>query len=86
MDIITIEKTELIALIDAAVTKAVERVLMPASDEPLTFDEIARYLKRSRATISRLKKRGLPHRNNRFRRSEVDDWLLRHGKTMNGGL
>jgi len=74
MEIVTIEKAALIELIDASVTRAIERALSPP-DEILTFDGVAKYLKRSRATITRLKKRGLPHSNNRFRRSEVDAWM-----------
>lgn len=78
MEVITIEKTELVELIESSVARAVERAMSPP-DEIMTFDELAAYLKRSRATITRLKKRGLPHRDNRFRRSEVDAWM-RAGK------
>lgn len=75
MEIVTIEKSELLKLIDVTVTKAVERVLAKP-DEIMTLDQTAAYLKRSRSTITRLKKQGLPHRDNRFRRSEVDAWLV----------
>lgn len=78
MEIITIEKTELLELIESSVARAVERVLSPP-DEVMTFDELCTYRNRSRATINRLIKRGLPRqRDGRFRRSEVDEWLARN--------
>lgn len=81
MDIITIEKEVLIELIEDSVTRAVERALQPP-DEVMTLDETARYLKRSVSHVQRLKKRGLPHRDNRFRKSEVDAWLAFGGMQL----
>jgi len=74
MEIITIEKSELLRLIDETVTHAVERALSPP-EEIMTRAEVRSYLKRSDSTLTRMIRRGLPHRNNRFRRSEVDAWL-----------
>lgn len=75
MEIITIEKSELISLIDAAVTQAVERALQP-QDEVMTLEQLCTYRKRSRATINRLVKRGLPRESDgRFKRSRIDAWL-----------
>lgn len=79
MEIVTIEKSELLELIEATVEKAVASALSSPRDEIMTLDETAAYLKRSRSTITRLKKQGLPHRDNRFRRSEVDAWWISNG-------
>lgn len=77
VEVVTIPKDELVDLIDRAVHKAVESVLNPP-DEIMSKAELAKYLKRSPATITRLMKKGLPYRGPgrpTFKRSDVDRWL-----------
>lgn len=87
MEIITIERSDLIALIDQTVTRALERHLSPP-DEIMTIDETAAYLKRSRSYVALAKRsdknpHGMPHKDNRFRRSEVDRWLANRDLGVN---
>lgn len=78
MEIVTIEKSELLGLIEDSVARAVERVLRPP-DEIMTTEELCRHLRRSRATIRRYVRDGMPqHGPGRFRRSTVDAWLAEH--------
>ncbi len=80
VEIVTIEKTELIRLIDMTVADAIERAIRSAKPpEIMTKDEVAKYLKKSRATINRwMRYNGLPHHGvgrPTFNRAEVDAWL-----------
>jgi len=80
VEIITIEKTELIRLIDVSVADAIEKAIRSAKPpEIMTKDEVAKYLKKSRATINRwMRFNGLPHHGigrPTFNREEVDAWL-----------
>jgi len=49
------------------------------SPENMTKDEVAKYLRVSRATVTRLMNEGLPHiklsRRVLFRKADVDHWL-----------
>jgi len=77
IQIVTIPKTELMALIDDIVTKAISRALNPP-DEVMTKSELAAYLKKSNATITRWMADGMPHKKGgrpTFLRSEIDRWL-----------
>lgn len=80
VEIVTIEKTELIRLIDMTVAGAIERAIQSAKPpEIMTKDEVAKYLKKSRATINRwMRQNGLPYHGvgrPTFNRAEVDAWL-----------
>lgn len=80
MEIVTVEKTELMRLIESAVSSAVAKVLKPP-DEIMTKDEAAKYLKKSTSTITRWMKTGLPYHGNgrpTFKRSEIDEWLAKN--------
>lgn len=80
LELITIEKTELVRLINESVRSAVAEALAPR-DEMLTKSEAAKYLKKSHSTITRMMKAGLPHHGNghpTFIRSELDAWLARN--------
>ena len=59
VEFITIEKAELVRLIDASVTTAIERVLS-RPDEVLSKQAVADYLQVSVATITRYMSKGLP--------------------------
>lgn len=77
VEFITIEKAELVRLIDASVTTAIERVLS-RPDEVLSKQAVADYLQVSVATITRYMSKGLPRLKGgrpKFRRSEVDRWI-----------
>ena len=80
VEIITIEKTELIRLIDTSVAGAIEKAIH-SSQPPqiMTKSEVAKYLKKSGATINRwMRKNGLPYHGvgrPTFNRAEVDAWL-----------
>lgn len=77
VEFVTIEKNELIRLIDCTVKEAIADALKP-TDEVLSKREAASYLKCSAATLTRRMKEGLPHSGNgnpKFRRSELDKWL-----------
>ncbi|MBX3289990.1 MAG: helix-turn-helix domain-containing protein [Acidobacteria bacterium] len=80
VEIVTIEKTELMRLIDMTVADAIERAIRSAKPpEIMTKDEVAKYLKKSRATINRwMRQNGLPYHGvgrPTFNRAEVDAWL-----------
>ena len=80
VEIVTIEKTELSRLIDMTGADAIERAIRSAKPpEIMTKDEVAKYLKKSRATINRwMRYNGLPHHGvgrPTFNRAEVDAWL-----------
>lgn len=80
VEVITIEKAELIRLLDTSVSDAIERAIRSAAPpEMMTKDEVAKYLKKSHATINRwMRNNGLPfHGVGRptFNRAEVDAWL-----------
>ncbi|HRJ88579.1 MAG TPA: helix-turn-helix domain-containing protein [Pyrinomonadaceae bacterium] len=83
VEIITIEKEELIRLIDTSVAGAIEKAIH-SSQPPqiMTKSEVAKYLKKSSATINRwMRKNGLPfHGVGRptFNRTEVDAWLANY--------
>lgn len=80
MEIVAIEKTELLRLINESVRSAVAEALAPR-DQILTKDEAAKYLKKSHSTLTRMMKQGLPHHGNghpTFIRSELDAWLARN--------
>lgn len=80
VEIITIEKTELMKLIDVSIAGAIERAIHSSQPpELMTKAEVAKYLKKSHATINRwMRYNGLPHHGvgrPTFNRSEVDAWL-----------
>ena len=80
VDVITIEKTELIRLIDESVAGAIEKAISTARPpDIMTKAEIAKYLKKSNATINRwMRYHGLPYHGvgrPTFNRVEVDEWL-----------
>lgn len=80
VEIVTIEKAELVRLIDMSVSDAVERAkLSPKMPKILTKTEVAKYLKKSHSTINRwMRSHGLPYHGAgrpTFKRSEVDAWL-----------
>lgn len=82
VEIVTIEKSELIRLIDSSIAGAVERAIRAAKPpEIMTKAEVAKYLKKSHATINRwMRYNGLPfHGVGRptFNRAEVDAWFAR---------
>lgn len=80
LEIVTIEKAELVRLIDVSVSDALERSKLPARmPEIMTKADVAKYLKKSHSTITRwMRSHGLPYHGAgrpTFRRSEVDAWL-----------
>ena len=80
VEIITIEKAELVRLIDMSISGAVERAIRSAKPpEIMTKAEVAKYLKKSNATVNRwMRYNGLPHHGvvrPTFNRAEVDAWL-----------
>lgn len=80
VEIVTIEKAELIRLIDMTVAEAIEKAIRAAKPpEIMTKDEVGKYLKKSRATINRwMRFNGLPYHGvgrPTFNREEVDAWL-----------
>lgn len=80
VEIVTIEKTELVRLIDMSVSDALERAKLPAKmPDIMTKADVATYLKKSHSTITRwMRSHGLPYHGAgrpTFRRSEVDAWL-----------
>ncbi len=80
VEVITVEKTELIRLIDESVAGAIEKVIGSAKPpDIMTKAEIAKYLKKSNATINRwMRYHGLPYHGvgrPTFNRVEVDEWL-----------
>jgi len=80
VEIVTIEKTELVRLIDLSVSEALERaVRSTTAPELMTKTEVAKYLKKSHSTINRwMRNHGLPYHGTgrpTFNRSEVDAWL-----------
>lgn len=85
MKIVTISLDELETMIEAAVERAITRHTR-SPDEIISITETAAYLKRSKPTVARMIKRGLPcHRNGpnappTFRRSEIDAWISRNSR------
>ena len=83
VEIITIEKAELIRLIDTSDAGAIEKAIH-SSQPPqiMTKSEVAKYLKKSGATINRwMRKNGLPFQGGgrpTFNRTEVDAWLANY--------
>jgi excisionase family DNA binding protein len=82
VEIVTIEKAELIQLIEISVSGAIEKAIRSTKPpEIMTKDEVAKYLKKSRATINRwMRHNGLPYHGvgrPTFNREEVDAWLTR---------
>lgn len=80
VEVITIEKTELVRLIDSSISCAIEKAISSSkTPEIMTKAEIAKYLKRSNATINRwMRYHGLPYHGvgrPTFNRAEVDAWL-----------
>lgn len=80
VEVVTIEKAELIRLIGMSLSGAVERAIRSAKPpEIMTKAEVAKYLQKSRATINRwMRYQGLPFHGDRrptFNRAEVDAWL-----------
>ena len=80
VEVITIEKSELIRLIDATVAGAIEKAINSAKPpEIMTKAEVAKYLKKSHATINRwMRYHGLPYHGigrPTFNRAEVDEWF-----------
>lgn len=80
VEIVTIEKSELIRLIDISIAGAVERAIRSVKPpEIMTKAEVAKYLKKSLPTINRwMRHNGLPfHGVGRptFNRAEVDAWF-----------
>ncbi len=80
VEIITIEKSELIRLIDLSIEGAIERAIHSSQPpEIMTKAEVAKYLKKSSATINRwMRLNGLPYHGvgrPTFSRTEVDAWL-----------
>ncbi|HMO82193.1 MAG TPA: helix-turn-helix domain-containing protein [Pyrinomonadaceae bacterium] len=80
VEVITIEKSELIRLIDATVARAIENAINSVKPpEIMTKAEVAKYLKKSHATINRwMRNHGLPYHGigrPTFNRAEVDAWL-----------
>ena len=80
VEIVTIEKAELVRLIDMSVSDALERAKLPTKiPEIMTKAEVAKYLKKSHSTITRwMRSHGLPYHGAgrpTFKRSEVDAWL-----------
>ncbi len=81
VEVVTIEKAELIRLLDTSISGAIERAIRSAAPpEIMTKNEVAKYLKKSHATINRwMRNNGLPfHGVGRptFNRAEVDAWLV----------
>lgn len=79
IEIVVIERSELLRLISETVTSAVERAQIPRRDEVLTKAEAAGHLNKSNSTVSRLMKQGLPsHGPGRpsFRLSELNAWMV----------
>lgn len=80
VELVTIEKSELVRIINETVTAAVERALTPR-DAILTKAEAAKHLKKSGSTITRLMKKDLPYHGPgrpTFKLSELDAWLERN--------
>ncbi len=80
VEVVTIEKGELIRLIDMSISGAIERAIRSAKPpEIMTKAEVAKYLKKSHATINRwMRYNGLPYHGvgrPTFNRVEVDAWL-----------
>lgn len=80
VEVVTIEKAELIRLLDTSISGAIERAIRStAPPEIMTKSEVAIYLKKSRATINRwMRNNGLPYHGAgrpTFNRAEVDAWL-----------
>lgn len=80
VEIVTIEKSELVRLIDLSVSDALERSKLPSRlPEIMTKADVAKYLKKSHSTITRwMRRHGLPYHGAgrpTFKRSEVDAWL-----------
>jgi excisionase family DNA binding protein len=82
VEIIAVEKAELIQLIETSVSNAIEKAMRSVQPpEIMSKDEVAKYLKKSPATINRwMRKNGLPYHGvgwPTFNREEVDAWLAR---------
>jgi excisionase family DNA binding protein len=80
VEVITVEKAELIRLIDASVEGAIEKAINSSkAPDIMTKAEVAKYLKKSGATINRwMRHHGLPYHGvgrPTFNRAEVDKWL-----------
>ncbi|MFZ1701040.1 MAG: helix-turn-helix domain-containing protein [Pyrinomonadaceae bacterium] len=80
VEVITIEKAELIRLIDTSIAGAIERAINSSKPpDIMTKSEVAKYLKKSHATINRwMRHHGLPYHGvgrPAFNRAEVDAWL-----------
>lgn len=80
VEVITIEKTELIGLIDSSISCVIEKAISSSkTPEIMTKAEVAKYLKRSNATINRwMRYHGLPYHGvgrPTFSRAEVDEWF-----------
>ena len=80
VEVITIEKTELIRLIDLSISGAIERAISSSKAPDITTKaEVGKYLKKSPATINRwMRYHGLPYHGigrPTFNREEVDAWL-----------
>ena len=82
VEIVTIEKAELMILIETSVATAIEKAIRNTKPPAImTKDEVAKYLKKSHATINRwMRKNGLPYHGvgrPTFNREEIDAWLAR---------
>jgi len=82
VEIVTIEKAELIRLIDMTVSENLERAIRSATPpEIMTKAEVAKYLKKSHSTINRwMRAHGMPYHGTgrpTFNRSEVDAWFAK---------
>ena len=82
VEIVTIEKGELIHLIESAIETAIEKAIRSVKPpEIMNKEEVGRYLKKSPATINRwMRKKGLPYHGvgqPTFKRDEIDTWLAR---------
>lgn len=80
IEVVTIEKIELIRLIDTSVAGAIEKALNSVKPpDIMTKAEVAKYLKKSSATINRwMRIHGLPYHGvgrPTFNRAEVDAWM-----------
>lgn len=80
VEVITIEKTELIRLIETSVAGAIEKAINSTRPpEIMTKAEVAKYLKKSLPTINRwMRYHGLPYHGvgrPTFSRADVDEWL-----------